>query len=47
MSQKTVAVTGFGLISSLGKDAQENLAALQAGSSGIVSRQIIENNSGA
>ncbi len=39
MSQRKVAVTGFGLISSLGRGAPENLAALRAGVSGIVSRR--------
>lgn len=39
MTQTKVAVTGFGLISSLGRGPQENLAALQAGSSGIISRR--------
>ena len=39
MTQTKVAVTGFGLVTSLGRGAQENLAALQAGSSGIVTRR--------
>ena len=39
MRQRKVAVTGFGLISSLGRGAQKNLAALQTGLSGIVSRR--------
>lgn len=39
MSKTQVAVTGFGLISSLGRGAEKNLAALQAGRSGIVSRR--------
>ena len=39
MSQRKVAVTGFGLITSLGRGARENLAALQAGASGVVSRR--------
>ncbi|MGH7888755.1 MAG: beta-ketoacyl synthase N-terminal-like domain-containing protein [Candidatus Binatia bacterium] len=39
MTQTKVAVTGFGLISSLGRGAEKNLAALRAGSSGIVSRR--------
>jgi len=39
MSQTKVAVTGFGLISSLGRGPEINCAALRAGLSGIVSRR--------
>jgi 3-oxoacyl-[acyl-carrier-protein] synthase-1 len=39
MTQTTVAVTGFGLISPLGRGPQANSSALQAGISGIISRR--------
>ena len=39
MSRTRVAVTGFGLISALGRGADENTSALKAGRSGIVSRR--------
>ena len=39
MSRTRVAVTGFGLISSLGRGADENTSALRAGRSGIISRR--------
>ncbi len=38
MSQIKVAVTGFGLISALGRGAEENAAALYDGKSGIIGR---------
>ncbi len=39
MTQTTVAITGFGLVSPLGRGPQANSTALQAGTSGIVSRR--------
>ena len=38
MSRARVAVTGFGLISALGRGADENAAALRAGKSGLIGR---------
>ena len=39
MKQTTVAVTGFGLVSPLGRGYELNSAALQAGTSGIISQR--------
>lgn len=39
MTQTTVAITGFGLVSPLGRGPHANSTALQAGTSGIVSRR--------
>jgi 3-oxoacyl-[acyl-carrier-protein] synthase I len=39
MTQSTVAVTGFGLVSPLGRGVQANSSALQAGVSGIISQR--------
>jgi len=39
MTHTTVAVTGFGLISPLGRGPQANSSALQAGASGIISQR--------
>jgi 3-oxoacyl-(acyl-carrier-protein) synthase len=39
MPRNGVAVTGFGVISSLGRGPDENSAALRAGTSGIVSQR--------
>lgn len=39
MTNKQVAVTGFGLISALGRGAEANASALRAGTSGIISKR--------